>query len=215
MHHPELPAGKMLLHWSPRSPFVRKVMIVASELGLKDRLHCVRTVVGGTIIHQELMHENPLGKLPTLVLEDGRVIYDSHVICDYLDTLHDGPKLFPTDPAARIEALRRHALGDGMLDTGLAWLGERARPAERQSPDHIAMWRAKLQACVDHLEGEAEALAAAPFGIGHIGIGTALGYLDFRFGTENFRARHPRIGAWLEAFNTRPAVIANLPADDS
>lgn len=215
MRHPDLPPGKLLLHWSPRSPYVRKVMIAASELGLKERLHCVRTVVGGTIIHQGLMQENPLGKLPTLVLEDGTVIYDSHVICEYFDTLHSGAKLFPTDPTARLTALRRHALGDGMLDTGLSWLGERTRPQERQSPEHIAMWRAKLQASVDHLETEAEALAATPFDIGHLGLGTALAYLDFRFGPENFRARHPRIGAWLAAFNARPAVIANLPVDDS
>lgn len=214
MHHPDLPAGKLFLHWSPRSPFVRKVMIAASELGLRERLHCVRTVVGGTIIHSGLMQENPLGKLPTLVLEDGRVIYDSHVICEYFDTLHDGPRLFPAEPAARIEALRRAALGDGMLDVGLAWLGERGRPAERQSPDHIAMWRAKLQACVDHLDQEAEALAATPYGIGHLCIGTALGYLDFRFAEEGFRARHPRIGAWLDSFNARPAVLANLPVDE-
>jgi hypothetical protein len=77
------------------------------------------------------------------------------------------------------------------------------------------MWRAKLQACVDHLEAEAEELAATPFGIGHVGIGIALGYLDFRFEREGFRARHPRIGRWLDDFNARPAVLANLPVDDA
>jgi len=182
---------------------------------VQDRLDCVRTVVGGTIIHTALMTENPLGKLPTLVLADGRVLYDSHVICEYLDSLDTAPRLFPVEGEARIAALRRHALGDGMLDVALAWLGERARPAERQSAAHIAMWRAKLQACVDHLEAEAEELAATPFGIGHVGIGIALGYLDFRFEREGFRARHPRIGRWLDDFNARPAVLANLPVDDA
>lgn len=205
----------MLLHWSPRSPFVRKVMVVAHELGLQDRLDCVRTVVGGTIIHSELMTQNPLGKLPTLVLADARVLYDSHVICEYFDSLDSGPRLFPAEGEARMAALRRHALGDGMLDVALAWLGERARPAERQSAAHIALWRAKLQACVDHLEAEAEELAATSFGIGHVGIGIALGYLDFRFAAEGFRARHPRIGAWLDDFNARPAVLANAPVDDA
>jgi glutathione S-transferase len=204
----------MLLHWSPRSPFVRKVMIVAHERGLHERLDCVRTVVGGTIIHTGLMAENPLGKLPTLVLADGRIIYDSHVICEYFDSIGAGPRLFPPEGEARITALRRAALGDGMLDVALAWLGERARPAERQSGEHIALWRAKLQACVDHLEAEADDLAATPYGIGHAAIGVALGYLDFRFAAEGFRARHPRIGAWLDGFNARPAVLANLPADD-
>jgi glutathione S-transferase len=88
----------MKLHWSPRSPYVRKVMIVAHELGLADRLETVRTVVGGTTPHLALMRENPLGKIPTLVLEDGSVLYDSPVICEFLDTLHDGPKLFPSGP---------------------------------------------------------------------------------------------------------------------
>ena len=207
--------GRMLLHWSPRSPYVRKVMVVAHELGLQDRLDCVRTVVGGTIIHAGLMTENPLGKLPTLVLADGRVLYDSHVICEYFDSLGAGPRLFPAEGEARMAALRRHALGDGMLDVALAWLGERARPAARQSPDHIALWRAKLRACVEHLEAEAEDLAATPFGIGHVGIGIALGYLDFRFAAEGFRAGQRRIGAWLDEFNARPAVRANIPVDDA
>ncbi|HLY90910.1 MAG TPA: glutathione S-transferase N-terminal domain-containing protein, partial [Acetobacteraceae bacterium] len=85
----------MKLHWSPRSPYVRKVMVVAHELGLADRIETVRTVVGGTTPHLELMRENPLGKIPTLVLEDGTILYDSPVICEYLDTLHAGEKLFP------------------------------------------------------------------------------------------------------------------------
>ena len=150
----------MKLHWSPRSPYVRKVMIVAHELGLADRIETVRTVVGGTTPHLELMRENPLGKIPTLVLEDGTIIYNSPVICEYLDTLHDGPKLYPAWPE-RLTALRRLALGDGMLDIALAWLGERFRPAERQSEPHMALWQGKLRACVDALEQEADALAAA------------------------------------------------------
>ena len=83
------------------------------------------------------MRDNPLGKIPTLVLEDGTVIYDSPVICEYLDTLHDGPKLFPAWPE-RLMALRRQALGDGMLDIALALLGERFRPAEQQSEPHMS-----------------------------------------------------------------------------
>ena len=150
----------MKLHWSPRSPYVRKVMIVAHELGLADRIETVRTVVGGTTPHLELMRENPLGKIPTLVLEDGTIIYDSPVICEYLDTLHDGPKLFPAWPE-RLTALRRLALGDGMLDIALAWLGERFRPEEKRSEPHMALWQGKIRACVDALEQEADALAAS------------------------------------------------------
>src|SRR5262245_66552779 len=99
----------MKLHWSPRSPFVRKVMIAAHELGLVDRLTCVRTVVATTKPHLALMEENPLSKLPTLVLDDGTVLYDSPVICEYLDTLHAGAMLFPLEQKARMTALRRQA----------------------------------------------------------------------------------------------------------
>src|SRR6478672_4652740 len=129
-------AGMMKLHWSPRSPYVRKV-------------------IGGTKPHLELMRENPLGKIPTLVLEDGTIIYDSPVICEYLDTLHNGQRLFPAWPE-RLTALRRLALGDGMLDIALAWLGERFRPPEKQSEPHMALWQTKIRACINALDQEAE-----------------------------------------------------------
>jgi glutathione S-transferase len=205
--------GMMKLHWSPRSPYVRKVMIVAHELGVAQRLETVRTVVGGTRPHLELMRDNPLGKIPTLVLQDGTIIYDSPVICEYLDTLHDGPKLFPDWPE-RLSALRRLALGDGMLDIALAWLGERFRPVEKQSEPHMALWRAKLLACIDALERDADALAAGRFTIGHIAIGIALSYLDFRFDDLAWRDGHPRLAAWHATFDARPSVRANPPIDD-
>jgi glutathione S-transferase len=203
----------MKLHWSPRSPYVRKVMIVAHELGLADRLEIVRTVVGGTTPHLALMRENPLGKIPTLVLEDGSVLYDSPVICEFLDTLHDGPKLFPSWPE-RLPALRRLALGDGMRDIALAWVGERFRPKEKQSMPHGALWEAKIRACVDALETEAGALAAGPLTIGHIGIGVALSYLDFRFDDLQWREEHERLAAWYATFDARPSVTATPVVDD-
>src|SRR5215467_13809095 len=107
--------SSMKLHWSPRSPFVRKVMIVAHELGLADRIDCVRTVVATARPHLPLMEENPLSKIPTLVLDDGTVLYDSRVICEYLDGLHHARRLVPQDFSERRTALRRQALGDGFL----------------------------------------------------------------------------------------------------
>jgi glutathione S-transferase len=206
-------ADTMKLHWSPRSPYVRKVMIVAHELGLADRLQTVRTVVGGTMPHIELMRDNPLGKIPALVLADGTVIYDSPVICEYLDTLHNGPKLFPDWPD-RLTALRRLALGDGMLDIALSWLGERFRPLDKQSQPHMLLWQIKIRCCIDALEQEADALAASRFAIGHIAIGIALAYLDFRFGDLNWRDGHSRLAAWDATFDARPSVQANPPVDD-
>ena len=180
-------SAQMVLHWSPRSPYVRKVMIAAHEMGLSDRFRIVRTVAGGTTPHEELMRINPLGKIPTLELEDGSAIYDSPVIIEYLDTLHTGPRLYPIALPERLTALRRHALGQGMLDAALLLLGESFRPAERQSEPHMALWRAKLRASVAALEQEAEALASSGFTVGHLAIGVALGYLDFRFAALNWR----------------------------
>src|ERR1700684_4079069 len=186
---------QMILHWSPRSPYVRKVMIAAHEMGLTDRIRTVRTTVGGTTPHAELMRINPLGKIPTLELEDGSVIYDSPVIIEYLDTLHTGPKLFPAAWPERLTALRRHALGQGMLDSALPLLAEGFRPPERQSEPHKDLWRAKLAACVGALETEAEALASSAFSVGHVAIGVALGYLDFRFDALQWRHNHPKLTA--------------------
>jgi glutathione S-transferase len=205
---------RMTLHWSPRSPYVRKVMIVAHELGLAGRLNIVRTLVGGTTPHRDLMRINPLGKIPTLELADGSVLYDSPVVCEYLDTLHNGPKLFPPSWPERGIALRRLALGDGMLDAALPWLGERYRPAERQSQPHMDLWREKLVASVAALEGEATTLAHGPFTIGHVAIGVALGYLDFRFDELHWRDGHPLLTAWHAAFSRRASVQATPVIDD-
>jgi glutathione S-transferase len=203
----------MKLFWSSRSPFVRKVMVFAHETGLADRIEPTQTIVAPTKPNPEVMALNPLNKLPTLVLDNGGVLYDSRVICEYLDGLHDGPRLFPGDPSARIEALRRQALGDGMMDFLLVWLSERSRPAPQQSPDLIAACRTKLTTVLDALEREAPSLAAAPFSIAHIAIGCALGYADFRFKDEAWRTGRPQLAAWAETIHARPSFQATQPAD--
>ena len=205
---------KMLLHWSPRSPYVRKVLIVAHEAGLADRIETVRTVVAAADPNTELMKQNPQSRLPTLVLADGTVLYDSVVICEYLDTLHGGAKLFPADWPERLVALRRHALGDGMLDTMLMWRGEVLRPAASQSIKHMQAWRLKSNVSVDMLENEADALAASRFSIGHVTIGVALGYIDFRFPELAWRDGHPRLNRWYDSFTARPSVKATEPVDE-
>jgi glutathione S-transferase len=101
-----------------------------------------------------------------------------------------------------------------MLDNALPLLGEGFRPAERQSEPHKELWRAKLRACVDALEQEADDLASSPLTVGHLTIGVALGYLDFRFDAMRWRDGHPRLTAWHASFNARPAVAANMPVDD-
>lgn len=204
----------MILHWSPRSPYVRKVMIAVHEMGLQDRIRTVRTIAGGTTPHRELMKRNPIGKIPTLELEDGSSLYDSPVIIEYLDTLHAGPKLYPSAWPERLVALRRHALGQGMLDNALPLLSEGFRPPEKQSEPHKELWRAKLRACVAALELEAEDLRESGFTIGHVAIGVALSYLDFRFDDLAWREGHPKLAAWHATFDGRPSVQANPPVDD-
>lgn len=208
-------ATRMKLHWSPRSPFVRKVMIVAYEVGLVERLDCVRTVAATTKPNAELMRDNPLSKLPTLVLDDDMVLYDSPVICEYLDTLHDGPKLFPAEPKARMTALRRQALGDGALDFLVLWRAEYMRPAEQQSAAYMASYSTRRDAVLKAIEHEAPALAASEFSIGHVALGCALSYLDFRFADFDWRRAHPAAAAWHESFSARPSVQATEPVDDS
>jgi glutathione S-transferase len=203
----------MLLRWSPRSPFVRKVMIVAHELGLSERMRIVRTVVAASTPNLELMKENPQSRLPTLRLDDGTAIYDSRVICEYLDSIGGG-KLFPPAFPERLVALRRQALGDGMLDTMLTWRGEQLRPSERRSGKHIDAWRLKTVMSVDRLEDEAAALSGSPFSIGHIAVGVALGYIDFRFSELHWRDGHPHLAKWYETFAARPSVAANQPVDE-
>ena len=203
----------MKLHWSPRSPFVRKVMILAHETGLEGRLQLIRTVVAMAQPNHALLADNPLSKIPTLVLDDGVVLYDSRVICEYLDHLHDGPRLFPLTPVERWQALRRQALGDGILDVLLLWRNERMKPRERQTQALLDAFELKVNTALRMLEREAPALNAAPFDIGHIGIGCALSYIDFRFPDRDWRASHPQLTSWHRGFQARPSVQRTEPTD--
>ena len=197
---------------SPGSPFGRKVRIAVSVLGLDDKVRIESASTQDAA--DPLQKQNPLGKIPVLQLEDGQWIYDSPVICEYFDQLHNGEKLFPTSFPERLVALRRQSLGDGMLDTMLMWRGEATRPPEQQSIKHMQAWRLKTKVSVDMLEEEADALAASRFSIGHIALGTALGYIDFRFPELAWRDRHPRLKMWHDGFVARPSVRANEPVDE-
>lgn len=205
----------MKMHWSPRSPFVRKAMIAIHELGLQDQVTCVRTVASPFKAHEGLMDDNPLSKLPTLVLDDGTVVYDSHVICEYLDSLHDRSRLFPAAWPERLVALRNEALGDGLMDLGLLWLIERLRGDGMQSADLVAANATKVERVLERMETDVTLLTDRPFDIGHLTIGTALGYLDFRFAFLDWRDGHPALADWHAGFLARPSVLANPVVDDS
>ena len=196
----------MKLHWSPRSPYVRKVMILAHETGLADRLDLVRTVVSSTEPHRELLLDNPLCKIPTLVLDDSMALFDSRVICEYLDGLHAGAKLFPAEGRARMAALRWQAMGDGLLDALLPLRNERMKDATMRNPAIIAALETKVRATLDAMDKEAGALAAAPFSIGQIAVGGSLCYVDFRFAEMAWRTTRPALATWHATFCERPSV---------
>ncbi len=195
----------MKLYWSPRSPFVRKVVIVAHELGRSDALTLERAPVAMTEVNAALSACNPLNKLPTLVLDGGTILYDSSVICEFLD---EAGILHPTDRMRRLDALRRQALGDGLLEMLVLWRNERSRPLLHQSPPHLAAWEAKVQQTLNRLEHQVADFAALPFDIGHVAIGCAVGYVDFRFAALNWRATRPALADWTGVFEARRSAQA-------
>jgi glutathione S-transferase len=194
----------MKLHWSSRSPYVRKVMICVYELGLADRIERISSVVSLSAPNAAVMRDNPLGRIPTLILDDGCVFHDSLLICEYLNSQRAGT-LFPPGEA-RWTALRRHALGNGLLDALLLWRSEIGKPAARQTPEWLTTFALKTCNALDVIEADADSLARTPFDIGHVGIGVALAYLDFRFGDFGWRNGHPRADAWMQQFSQRESV---------
>ncbi len=185
----------LVLRYSPASPYARKVRIAADLLGLSERIEIVAADAADPA--DSLRLQNPLGKIPTLILEDGSALYDSRVIAEYLDHLAGGGRMIPADPSARFAALRLQALGDGVNDAALLIRYETfSRPKALRYGEAIAHQQGKIDRALDSLE------AAPPTGavdIGHIAVACALGYLDLRFAGE-WRAQHPRLVAWLEKF---------------
>ncbi len=185
----------MILRYSPASPYARKIRIAAELLGLSERIRIESASTADP--NDSLRIQNPLGKIPTLILADGSSLYDSRVIADYLDHLSGGGKLIPADPDRRFAALRLQALGDGINDAALLIRYETAtRPAALRDPEAIALQQGKIDRALATLE------AAPPAGrpdIGQIALACALGYLDLRF-EGAWRQTHPRLAAWLADF---------------
>ena len=201
----------MKLHWSPKSPYVRKVMICAHELGCTDQLLLVRSVAAMLNPNPAIMADNPLGKIPTLVLDDGSTLFDSRVICEYLNERYAGA-LFPKEAATKWQALRWQAFGDGLLDALILWRNERER-VEPLTP-LIDAFQVKTLTSLAQLELETDALSASHFAIGHITLVCALGYLDFRFDALAWRSRTPRLAAWFANQSMRESLRITSPEFD-
>ncbi len=200
----------MRIRYSPTSPYVRIVMAVAYEKGIEDRIERIATDVWAP--DTDIGNDNPLGKVPALLLDDGTVLYDSRVIAEYLDSLAETPRLFPAPGPARWESLRQLALAVGVLDAAVLRLVESRRPPEQQSEAWSKRQAAAIRRALDRMEADAPGLAGSP-AIHHLAIGSALGYLDFRFAADDWRAGHPRLAAWYEEFSARPAMAATVPKD--
>ncbi|MCZ4312969.1 glutathione S-transferase family protein [Comamonadaceae bacterium G21597-S1] len=199
----------MTLHWSPKSPYVRKVMVCADELGVTDRLELRRSVAAMLKPNPALMADNPLSKIPTLVLDGGNCLFDSVVICEYLNDLAGG-SLFPQGDA-KWPALRWHALGDGLLDALILWRNERERAVPLQTL--IDAFDLKVRAALALLEAESDSLARAPLTIGHVAVGCALGYLDYRFAALGWRELAPGLARWHATLMQRPSFANTEPVD--
>jgi glutathione S-transferase len=191
----------MKLLASDTSPYARKTRIAAIEKGVA--LEVVTTNPLGEDV-AALHAANPLGKIPALLLDDGVTLYDSRVICAYLDTLAPGPVLVPERGVARFDCLRREALADGVMDAAFNLVMEGRRPEAQRSKDWSARWRAGI------LRGVAAMEARDTFDLGAIASAAALGYLDFRLPDIGWRASTP-MAAWWERVSARESVKATAP----
>ncbi len=196
----------MKLLYSPTSPFARKVIACAIARGLDAQIERIATDTSGA--PGELIGANPLGKVPTLVTEDGVAIYDSRVISEYLDSLGDAVALFPPTGGARWRALKFQALGDGIMDAAVLRRGETTRPAEDARDRNIERQREKVARALAALEQDVPHRA---LDIGTIAVACALGYLDFRFGQEPWRPAQPKLAAWLVAMEAHPCLARTAP----
>ena len=201
----------MKLLYAPASPFVRKVLVFIKELGLEDKVELIK--VSSTVIdpNAELAASNPVAKIPTLVMDNGKGLFDSRVITAYLDTLASSPSFYPAAGEARWDVLRMEATADGLMDAAVNNRYERGlRPADKQ-------WDAWSDGQVKKVHGALKALdsEAAAFGdridAGIVGAACACGYLDFRYPDIGWRESYPALGAWYAKFYERKSMQETQP----
>ncbi|MCH7943656.1 MAG: glutathione S-transferase N-terminal domain-containing protein [Proteobacteria bacterium] len=202
----------MKLHYSATSPYVRKVLVCAAERGLREGIELIDTKTGDP--ESGLRTDNPLDKVPTLITDDGMALYDSPVICEYLDHLPgglaDAPGLFPPAGADRWRALRLQALADGLLDAALACVMEGRRSENERSAGFVELQKGKINRALDAMGGDKSAFAGS-LHIGVITVGCALGYLDLRFADDDWRQDRAALAAWFEEFSKRPSMTGTMP----
>jgi glutathione S-transferase len=202
----------MKLYYAQKSPFVRKVLVVANEIGIAerfDKLDCSTT----TPINPDRSNPNPLNKLPAIELDDGTLLFDSPVVCEYLDAEFGDGSIFPSEPAAKWTALRLQALADGLLDAAVL-----LRYETHLRPDSLRWneWAIGQMGKIDGALADMENYAAS-YGdrvdIGTISVACAVAYLDFRYKDKNWRAICPKLADWYDTFVKRPSMQATQPPE--
>jgi glutathione S-transferase len=197
----------MELKYSPLSPYVRKVRITAHEVGVADRIRL--TKVDARKEPETIAPHNPLGKIPALITDDGAVLFDSPVICEYLDAEFGGHRLLPATGARRYEVLTRMALADGIIDAAVLVRNERNRDASKQSDEWIAWQLRKVFSGLDRFEERAD--PSGELDLGQIALGAALGYMPLRIDETAGLTRWPRLRGWYERMSQRESFRATAP----
>ncbi|MBL8684459.1 MAG: glutathione S-transferase N-terminal domain-containing protein [Myxococcales bacterium] len=202
----------MKLYYTPTSPFVRKVLVTARELGLADRIETELLRPTPTKADPTLSKTNPLNKIPALILEDGSALYDSPVICEYLCSIAGDTTVLPTAGAARFRVLRLQALCDGILDAGILHFYERAhRPKELWWGPWLDGQREKALQGLDALEREAASFLDSPVDLAQISAGATIGWLEFREVFGDIRGARPTLSQWYDRFAARESMTQTAP----
>ena len=197
----------MKLFYSPTSPFARKVMACAIAREIEAQIEVLTT--NPHVSPPDLIAQNPLSKVPCLVTDDGLALFDSPVICEYLDSVENALPMFPAQGGQRWRALKLQAMADGVMDAAVARRGEQAKLQEAARDTFMARQKAAIDRTLAEWEHEPPHKRVD---IGSISVGCALGYLDLRFGGEPWREPHPQLAAWFEDFRRNPVLARTMPS---
>lgn len=201
----------MKLFHAQASPFVRKVMVLIHETGQMDRVELVPGETTPLAANPELARANPVGKIPALMLEDGTTFANSPLICEYLDTTHDGPRMVPASGPERWEVLRMQAIADGLMDAAVLNRYEiMMRPAQLRWPEWSDGQMAKVDRVMDVFEASVQR-SGATVDLATISMACACGYLDFRYAGRDWRSARPALADWYAGFSDRPSMRATVP----
>ncbi|MCR9254529.1 MAG: glutathione S-transferase family protein [Alphaproteobacteria bacterium] len=201
----------MKLRFAEASPYARKVRLLIREAGLTAKVDEIELHTSPVSTADVLWTENPTGRIPVLILDDGSSLYDSRVITQYLDSLHNGPALYPAGGDDRWTVMRREAIAEGLLDSAVNTRYEMAlRPEGLRWTEWIEAQLGKIRKALDAMESEVDGLGERVT-MAQLSFATALGYLDFRFADLGWRPSHPKLAAWFDAFAKRPAMLETRP----